>query len=82
MKRWLAAAACACAFAASVATAAEPEDSPGRESNVAGCAQVARALNLQGKERERYIAACMAAKEKGQPPADEDPVLAAARRSC
>jgi hypothetical protein len=78
MKLWIVAAAGAVALAGANATAVEPA----RESQAERCAEAAQALNLQGEDRRRYIAACAAAKENAQPPADEDPVLAAARRAC
>jgi len=81
MKMWLAIAACAIALAGAAAPAAEP-DSPARETYAASCTELARALNLQGEARQRFVAACIAAKERAQPPADEDPVLAAAGLSC
>jgi len=78
MKLWIVAAAGAAALAGTGAPAAEPA----RDSRAERCAEAARELKLQGDERQRYIAACAAVKENAQPPADEDPVLAAARHAC
>jgi len=78
MKLWMVAAAGAAALAGAGAIAAEPA----RDSQAERCAEAARALKLQGEDRQRYVAACAAAKENAQPPADEDPVLAAARHAC